>query len=68
MINDIAAQFGYLPGERAAQEIANHVLRFWDPRMRDRLTGGSLEGMETLTPAARAAVDQLRATAHDKVR
>lgn len=37
MINDIARQFRHLPPGEAAEAIASHVRRFWDPRMRARL-------------------------------
>jgi formate dehydrogenase subunit delta len=34
LANDIAAQFRHLPPDEAAAEVANHIRRFWDPRMR----------------------------------
>ena len=37
MINDISRQFRHLPPGDAAEAIASHVRRFWDPRMRARL-------------------------------
>jgi formate dehydrogenase subunit delta len=37
MINKIVVHFGYLPTEQAVAEVANHVHRFWDPRMKRRL-------------------------------
>ena len=37
MINKIVVHFGYLPTEQAAAEVADHVNRFWDPRMKQRL-------------------------------
>ena len=37
MINNISAHFGYLPEEQAAAAVADHIGRFWDPRMKQRL-------------------------------
>jgi formate dehydrogenase subunit delta len=37
LINQIVIHFGYLPSDVAAAEVANHVRRFWDPRMKRRL-------------------------------
>ena len=36
MINSIAAHFGYLRAEQAAAAVADHIRRFWDPRMKQR--------------------------------
>ncbi|EXG81545.1 formate dehydrogenase subunit delta [Cryptosporangium arvum] len=55
LIDDIARQFGHLPPDAAADAIADHVRRFWDPRMRARLlTLADDEGLDPL-PAAAAA-------------
>ncbi|MFC7496406.1 MULTISPECIES: formate dehydrogenase subunit delta [unclassified Nocardioides] len=62
MIHNIAVQFGHLPPERAAEEIANHVRRFWDPRMRTRLIELASE-RDDLDPVVRAAVDLVRGEA-----
>jgi formate dehydrogenase subunit delta len=37
--NDIARQFAHLPRDRAVAGIAEHLRRFWDPRMRANLCG-----------------------------
>lgn len=37
MINNISAHFGYLRSEQAATAVADHIGRFWDPRMKQRL-------------------------------
>jgi formate dehydrogenase subunit delta len=37
MGNDIARQFTHLPPSEAAEVIARHIERFWDPRMRRNL-------------------------------
>jgi formate dehydrogenase subunit delta len=37
LINKVVVHFGYLPEDQAVTEVADHVRRFWDPRMRRRL-------------------------------
>ncbi|MFG1927290.1 formate dehydrogenase subunit delta [Cryptosporangium sp. NPDC048952] len=58
LINDIARQFAHLPAEVAAAAVADHVRRFWDPRMRARLLALADDGGLDPLPAAAAA--QLR--------
>jgi formate dehydrogenase subunit delta len=55
MINDIARQFRHRPAEEAADEIAGHVRRFWDPRMRARLRELVDSVPDSLDPLALAA-------------
>jgi formate dehydrogenase subunit delta len=61
MVNDIAAFFSSDPDPVAASDgVAQHVRRFWDPRMRAAI----LEHLQTadgegLSPIARAAIVQL---------
>jgi formate dehydrogenase subunit delta len=38
MGNDIARQFGHLDDDAAAERIATHIEKFWDPRMIERLS------------------------------
>jgi formate dehydrogenase subunit delta len=60
LINKIVVHFGYLPAEQAAAEVANHVRRFWDPRMKRRLS--ELVDLQTkdFEPVAVAAAALLR--------
>lgn len=37
LAGDIAAQFGYLSPDRAAARVAEHIGKFWDPRMQVQL-------------------------------
>jgi formate dehydrogenase subunit delta len=60
MANDIAANHGHLPDERAAAAIAGHLERFWDPRMRTRLFAFVDSGAEGLDPVVVAAVKLMR--------
>ncbi|MGW0705301.1 formate dehydrogenase subunit delta [Streptomyces sp. NPDC002643] len=60
MANDIARNLAHLPEERAAEEIAGHIGRFWDPRMRARLYEFVDSGADGLDPLVVAAVRLLR--------
>ncbi|MEH0417170.1 formate dehydrogenase subunit delta [Streptomyces sp. B21-083] len=60
MANDIAANHGHLPSELAAEAIAGHVGKFWDPRMRTRLYEFVDAGADGLDPLVVAAVKLLR--------
>ncbi|MFF4535319.1 formate dehydrogenase subunit delta [Streptomyces aureus] len=62
MANDIAVNLGHLPGESAAEAVAGHIGRFWDPRMRSRLLAHAQETPEGLHPLVIAAVRLLRAS------
>lgn len=56
LANDIAVQFTHRPFEEAAESVAAHIRRFWDPRMRGQLMAHRVAGGEGLQPiAARAA-------------
>jgi formate dehydrogenase subunit delta len=60
LINKIVVHFGYLPTEQAAAEVANHVRRFWDPRMRRRLFELVDSETKDFEPVAVAAAALLR--------
>lgn len=66
MINQIAQFHARQPEAEAAANIASHLTRFWDPRMRAAIIAFSETDGERLTPAARRAVDQLSAEARAK--
>jgi formate dehydrogenase subunit delta len=72
MGNDIARQFTHLPAPEAAEAIARHIERFWDPRMRVALEALVAEGDDSLDPVVVDAAGRLAArtsapkpTAHD---
>jgi formate dehydrogenase subunit delta len=57
MANDIGTFFQSEAGEQEApKEIASHITRFWDPRMRTQIIGHAKAGGEGLSPSAKAAV------------
>jgi len=60
MINNIAAHFGYLRAEQAATAVADHIKRFWDPRMKQRLLLLVASDTRDLTPVAVSAAALLR--------
>ena len=60
MVNKIVVHFGYLPTEQAADAVADHLRRFWDPRMKRRLIELVAAETEHLDPVAVAAAALLR--------
>ena len=61
MANQIADFFVSEAGVDAApQEIAAHITKFWDPRMRTQIIAHAAAGGAGLSPAALAAARQLR--------
>jgi formate dehydrogenase subunit delta len=59
MINNIAAHFGYLRAEQAATAVADHIKRFWDPRMKQRLLLLVASDTRDLDPISVAAASLL---------
>jgi formate dehydrogenase subunit delta len=60
MANDIGAFFNAEADKTvAAQNIANHVKRYWDPRMRREIVAHYREGGAGLDPVVRSAIDML---------
>lgn len=59
MANQIARFFVTQPGGKAAEAIANHLVKFWDPRMRDAIIAYAKSGGEGLDPPAAAAINLL---------
>lgn len=57
MVNEIAAFFaGEDPG-KAAENVANHLRRYWDPRMRKQIVAHARNGGEDLSEVAKAGVE-----------
>lgn len=59
MGHDLVRNFEALPADRAASEIATHIRKFWEPRMRHDLLARIRWGDTTLHPLLVAAADDL---------
>jgi formate dehydrogenase subunit delta len=60
MMNEIAAFFATESGpELAPLDIATHLKKFWEPRMRAQIVAHQAQGGAGLSPLARAAVETL---------
>lgn len=58
MVNQIARNFGTLECDAAAEAVAGHILLYWDPRMKRRITAHIVDGAETgLSDVAALAID-----------
>lgn len=60
MANQIGKFFVAQDRTTAPDRIAEHLVKFWDPRMRKAILAHVDAGGEGLDPEARAAVDKLR--------
>ena len=56
MANEIAAFFAGEDRGKAAENVANHLRRYWDPRMRRQIVEHASAGGDGLTQVARAGV------------
>lgn len=56
MANQIAAFFAAQGEERAVPQIADHIEKFWDPRMRREIAAHVAKGGAGLSPLALAAL------------
>jgi len=61
MANQIAAYFVTQPGDGAAEAVADHLRKFWEPRMRAAIIAYLKAGGAGLEPAAAEAVRRLGA-------
>ena len=59
MVNEIAAFFAGEDPSKAAENVANHLRRYWDPRMRRQIVAHAGEGGEGLSEVAKAGVELL---------
>jgi formate dehydrogenase subunit delta len=59
MANQIGAFFASQKGDEAVHGIADHLKKFWDPRMRSAILSHLEAGGEGLEPPVRRAVEQL---------
>jgi formate dehydrogenase subunit delta len=61
MANQIGRFFASQGPEKAATAVADHLKKFWDPRMRTAIIAHFEAGGAGLDPLVREAVDKLRA-------
>jgi formate dehydrogenase subunit delta len=59
MANQIATFFASRPEQEAVTEIADHLRKFWEPRMRAKIINFTAHGGVGLMPRAEAAVKML---------
>jgi len=62
MANQIGKFFAGQGEDKAVPLIADHLVKFWDPRMRKAILAHLAEGGAGLDPAVLAAVQSLQAT------
>jgi formate dehydrogenase subunit delta len=60
MANQIAAFFQTMPHEEAADGVADHINKFWEPRMRRRLLAILDAGGEGLAPLVIEAAPKIK--------
>jgi len=56
MANQIARNFGTLDRDAAAEATADHMLKYWDPRMKSRIIAYLADGGSNLCDVAALAV------------
>ena len=61
MANQIGTFFKAQDAETASAKIAEHITKFWDPRMRDAILAHLDTGGAGLDPETRGAIESLRA-------
>jgi formate dehydrogenase subunit delta len=61
MANQIGRFFAHQPHEQAVASTAEHLRKFWDPRMRTAILAQPAAAGDKLDPLVREAVERLRA-------
>lgn len=64
MANQIGKFFEAQRADEVVPGIANHIMKFWDPRMRKAIFAYMDAGGEGIDPPVRAALDRLKAAGH----
>jgi formate dehydrogenase subunit delta len=59
MANQIAKFFASQKHEQAVEGTRNHIAKFWDPRMRQRIRMHLADGGKGLDPLAKEAIGRL---------
>jgi formate dehydrogenase subunit delta len=60
LISRIAVHFRHLPADEAAAAVADHLTKFWEPRMKARLMAEVADDATGFDPIVVAAVARLR--------
>jgi formate dehydrogenase subunit delta len=60
MANQIARFFSAQAHDKAVAGAADHIAKFWDPRMRSRIRAHLADGGAGLDPLAKAAIARLQ--------
>lgn len=60
MANQIARNFATRNEADAAAAVADHIAKYWDPRMRATIVDYCAEGGEELSPVAKNAIQALQ--------
>jgi formate dehydrogenase subunit delta len=68
MANQIGKFFEVQRSDETVPGIANHIKKFWDPRMRKAIFAYLDEGGDGLDPPVREALEQLKAEAQGRGR
>ncbi len=58
MANQIADFFRLKPEEQAVAGVADHIKKFWDPRMRAKMAAHLAQGGDGLNPLALKAAER----------
>jgi formate dehydrogenase subunit delta len=66
MANQIAKNLAVRGDDRAVAGTADHIRRFWDPRMRSLIADALAKGGDGLDPLARRAVEAVGKPAKGK--
>lgn len=67
MAEDLVRNFGVLPRDEAADAIATHIKKFWEPRMRHELMANIRFGNPALHPLLVLAAEHLMDEVYDHV-
>lgn len=61
MVNQIARNFGAMAHDHAVEAVTDHLVHFWDPRMKARIVTLAAERPGELQPVSAASIAQLAA-------
>ena len=65
MANQIGRFFAHQPHDQAVAAVADHIRKYWEPRMRKAILARLAAGGAGLEPQVREAVEQLDSPKND---